>query len=152
MPRNHPRPEYAQAIAQGLRAIGETAEATGVTPKMIRHYESIGLMHAADRTFAGYRLYNDNDLHRLRFIKRARTLGFSIKEIEQLLNLWDDRHRASSDVKQLALQHARELEQKIREMQAMRSTLVDLAAHCHGDEFPECPILDDLAGDTPKAK
>jgi MerR family copper efflux transcriptional regulator len=152
MPRSIPRPEHAEALAHGLRAIGEAAHATGVTAKMIRHYESIGLMPTAGRTFAGYRLYNDNDLHRLRFIKRARTLGFSIKEIEQLLNLWDDRQRASSEVKQLALQHARELEQKIREMQAMRSTLVDLAAHCHGNEHPECPILDDLAGAIPKTR
>lgn len=152
MPRTLPRPEHAQALAHGLRTIGEAAHASAVTAKMIRHYESIGLMPTAGRTFAGYRLYNDNDLHRLRFIKRARTLGFSIKEIVQLLSLWDDRQRASSEVKQLALQHANELQQKIRAMESMRSTLIDLAAHCHGDKYPECPILDDLAGDTAKIR
>lgn len=140
------RPEQAQARAQGLHTIGEAAEASGVSAKMIRHYESIGLMPQAGRTFAGYRLYGAAELRRLRFIKRARSLGFSIKEIEHLLSLWDDRRRSSSEVKQLALRHARQLEQKIEEMQAMRATLVELAQHCHGDEAPECAILDDLAG------
>lgn len=148
MPRTRtaPRPEQAEARAQGLHTIGEAAEASGVTAKMIRHYESIGLMPEAGRTFAGYRLYGNNDLHRLRFIKRARSLGFPIKEIEQLLGLWDDRRRASSEVKRLALQHVRELEQKIGELSAMRNSLKVLAAHCHGDTHPECPILEDLAG------
>ena len=149
MARAASRPEHAEARAQGLHTIGEAAEASGVSAKMIRHYEANGLMPQAGRTFAGYRLYNDNDLHRLRFIKRARSLGFSVKEIEQLLGLWDDRRRASSEVKRLALEHARQLEQKIRELETMRRTLQSLAAHCHGDSHPECPILDDLAGMTP---
>ncbi|ODV26549.1 MAG: Cu(I)-responsive transcriptional regulator [Rhodanobacter sp. SCN 68-63] len=151
MPRPTLRPEAADARAQGLHTIGEAAEATAVSAKMIRHYESIGLMPTAGRTFAGYRLYAESDLHRLRFIKRARTLAFSIKEIEQLLSLWDDRQRASSEVKQLALQHARALEQKIRDMESMRATLTDLARRCHGDNHPECPILEDLAGTSRKA-
>ncbi|MFA6230770.1 MAG: Cu(I)-responsive transcriptional regulator [Rhodanobacter sp.] len=151
MPRPTLRPEAAGARAQGLHTIGDAAEATAVSAKMIRHYESIRLMPTAGRTFAGYRLYAESDLHRLRFIKRARTLGFSIKEIEQLLSLWDDRRRASSEVKQLALQHARALEQKIREMESMRATLTDLARRCHGDSHPDCPILEDLAGTGRKA-
>lgn len=146
MPRTAPRPEHAQARAQGLLTIGEAAEASGVTAKMVRHYEAIGLMPEAGRTFAGYRLYGQTDVHRLRFIKRARSFGFPIKEIEQLLSLWDDRERASSEVKRLALEHVRDLEQKIRELEAMRHTLKDLARHCHGDDHPACPILDDLAG------
>lgn len=146
MSRQTPRPEAADARSQGLHTIGEAAAASAVTPKMIRHYESIGLMPTPGRTFAGYRLYAESDLHRLRFIKRARTLGFSIKEIEQLLGLWDDRQRASSEVKQLALQHAEALQQKIREMESMRATLTGLAQRCHGDSHPECPILEDLAG------
>jgi len=152
MPRPTPRPEAADARAQGLHTIGEAADASAVTAKMIRHYESIGLMPTAGRTFTGYRLYADSDLHRLRFIKRARTLGFSIKEIEQLLSLWDDRQRASSEVKQLALQHAKALQQKIREMESMRATLMDLARRCHGDSHPDCPILEDLAGTSRRDK
>ncbi|MCL6710889.1 MerR family DNA-binding protein [Pseudomonas sp. R2.Fl] len=112
---------------------------------MIRHYESIGLLSPAERTFAGYRIYSDNDLHRLRFIKRARVLGFPIKQIEVLLGLWDNRERASSEVKELARAHADELGRKIREMQAMQQTLLDLARRCHGDDRPDCPILEDLA-------
>ena len=106
MPRHAPRPELADAKSQGFHNIGEAAALTGVTAKMIRHYESIDLIPQAGRTFAGYRIYTDNDLHRIRFIKRARTLGFSMKEIANLLGLWDDRARASSDVKKLARQHA----------------------------------------------
>jgi len=145
MRRPIPRPELAEARQQGLHNIGEAAELTGVSAKMIRHYEDIGLIPAADRTFAGYRLYGATDLHRLRFIKRARSLGFSIKQIEALLGLWNDPKRASRDVKRLAQAHADELEQKIREMQAMQRTLRDLAHRCHGDDRPECPVLDDLA-------
>jgi MerR family transcriptional regulator, copper efflux regulator len=146
MARTAPRPEHAQARAQGLHTIGEASEGSGVSAKMIRHYEAIGLMPEAGRTFAGYRLYGSGEVHRLRFIKRARSLGFAVQEIAQLLSLWDDRQRASSEVKRLALRHARELEDKIRELAAMRDTLTDLAAHCHGDAHPDCPILDDLAG------
>ncbi|MBB3274240.1 MULTISPECIES: Cu(I)-responsive transcriptional regulator [Pseudoxanthomonas] len=140
-----PRPELADARRQGLHNIGEAAAISGVSAKMIRHYESIGLLSPAERTFAGYRIYSDNDLHRLRFIKRARVLGFPIKQIEVLLGLWDNRERASSEVKELARAHADELGRKIREMQAMQQTLLDLARRCHGDDRPDCPILEDLA-------
>ena len=146
MRRAIPRPELADARQQGLRNIGEAAELTGVSAKMIRHYEGIGLIPAAGRTFAGYRLYGEADMHRLRFIKRARSLGFSIKHIEALLSLWNDPKRASRDVKRLAATHADELEQKILEMQAMQRTLRNLAQRCHGDDRPDCPVLDDLAG------
>ena len=145
MPRSAPRPELAEAKQQGLHNIGEAAALTGVSAKMIRHYESIDLIPHAGRTFAGYRIYTDNDLHRIRFIKRGRSLGFSMKEIANLLRLWDDRERASADVKQLARAHAQELATRIAEMQAMQRTLEDLAHRCHGDARPECPILDDLA-------
>ncbi len=139
------RPELAEARGQGLHNIGEAAALTGVSAKMIRHYEAIGLLPQAGRTFAGYRLYGDADLHRIRFIKRARGLGFAMKQIEALLGLWGDRHRASAEVKALALAHATALAEKIAEMEAMRRTLEDLAARCHGDDRPDCPILDDLA-------
>lgn len=144
-PSRTPRPELAEARGQGLHNIGEAAASTGVSPKMIRHYEQIGLLPGVGRTFAGYRLYAEVDLHRLRFIKRARDLGFSIRQIESLLGLWDDRSRASAEVKALAREHARELGEKIAQMQAMQRTLDALATRCHGDDRPDCPILDDLA-------
>ena len=146
MPRTALRPELADALRQGLHNIGDAASSTGVSAKMIRHYESIGLIPPANRTFANYRLYNDDDLHRLRFVKRARSLGFSMKQIQELLGLWSNPRRASAQVKKLAQAHADELSQKIREMQAMQRTLEQLARHCHGDDRPSCPILDDLAG------
>ena len=139
------RPELAEAKEKGFHNIGEAAQLTGVSAKMIRHYEQIGLLPAAGRTFAGYRIYGDNDLHRIRFIKRARSLGFPVKQIETLLGLWDDRGRASAEVKKLARAHADALAVKIREMQAMQRTLENLAERCHGDHRPDCPILDDLA-------
>ncbi len=145
MARKALRPELSEAREQGLHNIGEASARSGVSAKMIRHYEAIGLVPEAARTFAGYRLYSDVDVHRLRFIKRARTLGFSIKQMEALLSLWDDRKRASADVKRLAKAHATELAQKIEEMQAMQRTLETLARRCHGDNRPDCPILDDLA-------
>lgn len=137
--------ELAQAKAEGLHNIGQAAQLSAVSAKMIRHYESIGLIPAAGRSVAGYRLYRDSDLHRLRFIKRSRSLGFSIKQIETLLGLWDNRSRESAEVKRLALSHAAELADKIREMQAMQLTLEQLAQRCHGDDRPDCPILQDLA-------
>ncbi len=140
-----PRPELADALAQGLHNIGQAAALTGVSAKMIRHYEAIGLLTPATRTFANYRVYGEAELHRLRFIKRARSLGFSIRQIEALLALWDDPHRAGAEVKQLALAHVAELEEKIRELQAMQRTLETLAQRCHGDGRPTCPILEDLA-------
>lgn len=140
------KPELAEALQQGFSNIGSASAATGVSAKMIRHYESIGLIPKANRTFAGYRLYSIADLHRLRFIKRARNLGFSMKQIEALLALWNNHDRASAEVKKLALEHAAQLGEKIEEMQAMQRSLVDLSRHCRGNDRPDCPILDDLAG------
>ena len=149
MARYVQRPELAEARHQGFHNIGEAAGLTGVSAKMIRHYESIGLIPAASRTFANYRLYNDGDLHRLRFVKRARGLGFSMKQVEELLGLWGDPGRASAQVKKLAKAHAAELAKKVRELQSMQRTLDLLAEHCHGDHRPDCPILDDLEGVEP---
>jgi Cu(I)-responsive transcriptional regulator len=126
--------------------IGEAAAASGVTAKMIRHYESIGLIAAADRTDSGYRSYEADDVSVLRFVKRARTLGFSIEEIRALLALWRDRHRPSAEVKRVALARIAELDAKLAELQAMRDTLDHLVRHCRGDARPTCPILEDLAG------
>jgi MerR family copper efflux transcriptional regulator len=125
--------------------IGNAAGASGVTAKMIRYYESIGLIEAPSRTEAGYRVYDQDAVHTLRFIKRARNMGFSIEETSELLALWRDKSRASADVKTFALKHVRDLEAKISELQSMARTLRHLAGSCHGDERPECPILDDLA-------
>ena len=139
--------ELADAKRDGHFNIGQAADASGVSAKMIRHYEENGFIPKAGRTVAGYRIYKEADVHVLRFIRRARDLGFSLKEIKTLLGLWQNRRRASGDVKQLAMQHVGELDRKIAEMQAMRRTLVDLAEHCHGDHRPDCPIIEDLAGD-----
>lgn len=131
--------------------IGEASKASGVSAKMIRHYEEQGFVPKARRTLSGYRIYREDDVHVLRFIRRARDLGFSLSEIKVLLGLWGNRRRASADVKKLALQHVAGLDAKIAEMQAMRRTLVDLARHCHGDHRPDCPILDDLAAERSDA-
>jgi Cu(I)-responsive transcriptional regulator len=125
--------------------IGEAAAASGVTAKMIRYYETIGLV-TPGRTGANYRVYGDEDVHRLRFIRRARSLGFSMEETQHLLALWDDKERASGEVKRLASAHIVELNRKIAEMQGMVDTLSELVACCHGDHRPNCPILADLAG------
>ena len=125
--------------------IGEAAEASGVSAKMIRHYEAVGLLPAAARRESGYRDYGAADIHALRFIRRARDLGFSLAEIAGLLALWGDRDRASAEVKRLALAHVAALEAKARDLSAMAATLRHLAAHCHGDARPDCPILDELA-------
>lgn len=125
--------------------IGQAAEACGVTAKMIRYYEEIGLIGAASRTDAGYRQYGEADIQTLRFIKRARDLGFSIARIRTLLSLWADRSRKSADVKTLARQHIRELDEDIAKMQAIRDQLQQLAEVCHGDQRPDCPIIDGLA-------
>lgn len=124
--------------------IGEAAKQSGVSAKMIRHYESIGLIPKAGRTESGYRTYGESDLHVLRFVKRARTMGFSMKEIKKLVGLWRNRSRASRDVKTMALSHVEVLEQKVAELQAMIASLKHLARHCHGDHRPDCPILEDL--------
>lgn len=125
--------------------IGEAAKISGVTTKMIRHYEAIELIRPSLRSDAGYRIYNDNDLHTLRFIKRARSLGFALEQIRDLLSLWNNAQRASVDVKVIAKQHVADLEQRIAELTAMRDTLKHLAHNCHGDARPDCPILQDLA-------
>ena len=125
--------------------IGDVARASGVSAKMIRYYETIGLIPPAERSESGYRNYDDNDVHRLRFIRRARDLGFTVEQMADLLALWRDRSRASSEVKKIALQQVAVLERKAEELKAMSRTLKHLAAHCHGDERPDCPILDDLA-------
>ncbi|MFS2013284.1 Cu(I)-responsive transcriptional regulator [Azospirillum sp. CT11-132] len=125
--------------------IGDAAKASGVNAKLIRYYESIGLIPEAGRTASGYRVYSDRDVNVLRFVKRARTLGFGIERIQKLVGLWQDRSRCSSEVKRIAMQHIDELEAKISELQAMRDTLHELADACHGDHRPDCPILKDLA-------
>jgi MerR family copper efflux transcriptional regulator len=126
--------------------IGQAAKSSAVSAKMIRHYESIGLLPKAHRTQSGYRVYDENDVHTLRFIQRARSLGFPLETIRTLLALWRNRRRSSAQVKDLAERHVADLERKISEMQSMVRTLKHLAHNCHGDERPECPILDDLAG------
>ena len=130
--------------------IGQAAEASGVSAKMIRYYEQIGLIPPPSRTDAGYRVYSDRDVHTLRFIRRARDLGFSVDQLSELLALWSDRTRASAEVKRIAMEHIAELERKIEELQEMREALVHLAKHCHGDDRPDCPIIDDLAGPSPR--
>jgi len=125
--------------------IGQAAKASGISAKMIRYYESIGLIAAPVRTESGYRVYGDNDVHTLRFIARARDLGFSVEQMSDLLTLWRDRSRASGDVKAIALGHIEELERKARALQEMSNTLRHLAEHCHGDTRPDCPILEELA-------
>jgi MerR family copper efflux transcriptional regulator len=124
--------------------IGQAAKASGVNAKLIRYYEGIGLIPEAGRTTAGYRIYTPHDVNILRFVKRARTLGFSLERIQHLVGLWRDKDRASAEVKQIALEHVAELEAKIAEMRAMSDTLQELADACHGDHRPDCPILRDL--------
>ncbi len=125
--------------------IGEAANATGVSAKMIRYYESISLIKLGVRTEAGYRTYGTNDLHTLRFIKRARKLGFSLEQIRALLSLWQDTSRASKDVKAIAMDHVADLDKRIQEMTEMRDTLRHLADACAGNHKPDCPILTGLA-------
>lgn len=125
--------------------IGQAAKQSGLSAKMIRYYEATGLLKPAHRSESGYRLYGKDDLHTLAFIKRSRDLGFSLEEVGKLLTLWQDRQRASADVKALARQHIVELNQKIAELASLRDTLQDLVKHCHGDDRPDCPILKELA-------
>ena len=131
--------------------IGQAAAASGVSAKMIRHYEVVGLLPAPKRTESGYRQYNDAEVHALRFVRRARDLGFSIHEIGELLSLWHNRKRPSRLVKAMAEVHIQALEQKAQELLAMKSTLEHLVHCCHGDDRPECPILDSLASNEPVA-
>ena len=130
--------------------IGQAASETGVSAKMIRYYESITLLKPSARSDAGYRIYTPNDLHALRFIKRGRGLGFSLEQIRELLSLWQNDQRASADVKGIALAHVDELNKRIAELTEMRDTLAHLAQSCHGDDKPDCPILQSLglASDT----
>jgi Cu(I)-responsive transcriptional regulator len=128
--------------------IGQAAAASGISERMIRHYEKIGLLPKAIRRDSGYRDYDERDVHVLNFIGRARDLGFSIEEIGRLLELWNDRSRASADVKQLALTRVTELKRKERALRAMRLSLEHLAQSCHGDDRPDCPILGGLEGAT----
>jgi MerR family copper efflux transcriptional regulator len=125
--------------------IGQAAKSSGLSAKMIRYYESTGLLAAAHRSDSGYRLYGQDDLHTLAFIRRSRDLGFSLEEVGRLLALWQDRARASAEVKALAQEHIADLNRKIDALGAMRESLQHLVRHCHGDKRPDCPILKDLA-------
>jgi len=125
--------------------IGEVAGKSGVPAKTIRYYEDVGLIPPARRTESGYRDYDDRDLATLRFVQRSRSLGFSVKDVGALLALWHDNARASAEVKALAADHVSEIDRKLAELKSMRRTLVDLMERCHGDDRPDCPILDDLA-------
>lgn len=127
--------------------IGSAAEQSGVSAKMIRYYESLDLLGKVRRTDSGYRQYNQAEVHVLRFIKRARDLGFSMAEIAELVSLWNNRRRTSASVKRIAQKHADELAQRVAALQEMQRTLSHLIHGCHGDSRPECPILDGLAGD-----
>lgn len=128
--------------------IGQVAKKSGVSAKTIRYYESIGLISEASRTESGYRTYSDKDVETLRFIYHSRNLGFSVKDVSQLLDLWRDQKRASADVKKLALAHIEEVDRKIEELKNIRDTLTHLTKRCHGDHRPDCPILKELAGQT----
>jgi MerR family copper efflux transcriptional regulator len=130
--------------------IGQAAKVSGVNAKLIRYYESIGLIPEADRTASGYRVYTPHEVNILRFVRRARTLGFSIERIQQLVGLWRHRDRASAEVKRIALDHVAELEAKIAAMRAMSDTLQELADACQGDHRPDCPILRDLESSAPR--
>lgn len=129
--------------------IGEASGASGVSAKMIRYYEQIGLIAPKGRTESNYRVYGEEEVHVLRFIKRARSLGFSLEETETLLKLWQDKSRTSASVKEIATTHINDLERRIAEMQGMVKTLKHLSHCCGGDHRPDCPILDDLAGESP---
>ncbi len=126
-------------------SIGHAARQSGVSVKMIRHYEAVGLLPAAARSASNYRQYGATDIHTLRFIKRARSLGFSMKEIKELVSLWHNKRRPSASVKKIAGEHAQALKAKIAELETMVRTLEQLSRNCHGDQRPECPILEDLS-------
>lgn len=123
---------------------GEVSKLSNVNSKMIRRYEEMGIIPRAGRSLAGYRTYSEKDVHILRFVKRSRELGFSMKDIKQLVSLWRNKSRPSSQVKSIATKHVKELEQKLAEIQSMLKTLKNLTDHCHGDNRPDCPILDEL--------
>ena len=140
--------EHADALNRGLMDIGRASKASGVSVKMIRHYEAIGLLPKVARTFSNYRVYRDSDVHTLRFIRRARALGFSMADIQELVGLWQNTSRSSASVKKIAGKHVDELKRKIAELETMVATLQHLTKHCHGDHRPDCPILDDLSKRT----
>ncbi len=127
--------------------IGQAAKRADVSTKMVRHYESLGLLPAVARTESGYRQYSDKDVHTLRFIKRARTLGFSMPEISELLTLWQNKRRSSASVKRIAASHVADLDRRIDELSTMKRSLQTLVDCCHGDHRPDCPILDELGQD-----
>ena len=145
MGKNESFLEHADAIGRGLLDIGRASKESGVSVKMIRHYEAIGLLKNVARTHANYRVYSGTNVHTLRFIKRARTLGFSVDDIRELLSLWQNKSRPSASVKKVAAGHMEDLKRKIAEMQSMVTTLQHLTHNCHGDQRPDCPILEDLA-------
>ena len=132
--------------ASGPLNIGEAARLSGISTRMVRHYESLGLLGEVHRTDSGYRQYSAADVHTLRFIKRSRDMGFSMEQVAELVDLWHNRRRTSASVKRIAQTHLDELEQRIAAMQAMQRTLAHLVHCCHGDQRPDCPILEDLAG------
>uniref|UniRef100_UPI0035B09256 Cu(I)-responsive transcriptional regulator n=1 Tax=Hylemonella sp. TaxID=2066020 RepID=UPI0035B09256 len=140
------RPDQDRVAVAWPVNIGSAAALSGISAKMVRHYESLGLLPRVTRTDSGYRQYSETDVHTLRFIKRARDLGFSMAEIGELVALWQNRRRASASVKRIAQKHVDELAARIAAMQAMQRTLGHLLHHCHGDARPDCPILDDLSG------
>jgi MerR family copper efflux transcriptional regulator len=137
--------DSSDIVNTGPLNIGQAATQSGVSAKMIRHYESLGLLPTVHRTDAGYRQYGEKEVHTLRFIRRARALGFSMAEITELLKLWQNKRRASADVKRIALAHVADLERRIAEMEAMKQTLGHLAHCCQGNSRPDCPILTELA-------
>ena len=141
--------EMGEARRDGYRNIGEAARASGVSAKMIRHYEVTGVVPPPPRTAAGYRLYREADVHTLRFVQRARELGFPVKEIRELVGLWTNRRCSSADVQKVARRHLAALERRLGQMEAMRGTLHHLVHACGGDDRPDCPILADLAGPSP---
>jgi MerR family transcriptional regulator, copper efflux regulator len=145
MGKNESFLEHAVAIGRGLLDIGRASKESGVSVKMIRHYEAIGLLKNVARTGANYRVYGEKDVHTLRFVKRARALGFSMDDIRELLALWENKSRSSASVKKIAGSHMQDLKRRIGEMQAMVATLGHLTHNCHGDSRPDCPILEDLA-------
>jgi MerR family transcriptional regulator, copper efflux regulator len=147
MKRRHKHSHHGKVKRILEMNIGAAAAASGVTAKMIRHYEAIGLLRPAERRANDYRDYGDRDIHELKFIRRARRLGFSIPEIGELLTIWRDRGRSSREVKRIAEAHIDDLQSRVAELQAMANTLRELVAACHGDDRPDCPILDDLVMD-----
>ena len=144
-------PSSARATS-GPVASGAAAERAGVSARMVRHYESLGLLPGVSRTDSGYRQYSEADVHTLRFIRRSRDLGFSMDEIATLLGLWKDKDRASAHVKKVAQAHIDNLSERIAAMQTIQRSLQTLVQCCHGDDEPNCPILDDLAAEAEPAK